>query len=646
MRKSIFREGLAFVVIALFTLTSIVPVIQSLEQKNNSLELDNKTKDRIPILKQMGPVGTYEDYINSREDKPYLIQRISESLETSNSLLVIIFIEVDLISYLTDELTLYNETLKFLGYDSVIYQVSGVTPEDLKDIIITYWEGGYNVTGTVLIGNLPVEWFHHENDFDGHPSEFPCDLFLMDLDGNWTDTDMDGMYDSHTDGLGDTAPEIYVGRIDASNIPGGEITILKKYFAKVYDFWFDTTNNTKYGLTYTDQDWAGYPDFRYDIEYAYEDYEAIWYPDVDRDDYVNRRIPGIYEFIQLSCHSSSQGHVFTLGGWAHNNDIRLAPPRALFYNLFCCSSLRFTDYNCLGYAYILDTNTPSLSVIGSTKTGSMLDFRYFYEPIGNGSSFGTAFRKWFEYEYPYSDDPGGYNNISWFYGMTILGDPTIIIKSLPPYSPSIKGPISGEVKIEYEYTFNTMDPNGNDVYYYIEWGDGSIEEWIGPYDSGEEVTKGHKWDEKGNYTIRAKAKDVRDLKSGWSEPLIVRISNPPYAPIIDGPFNGKPGIEYDYTFNATDPDGDPVMYFVDWGDNDTESTEYSGSGEEITLKHSWIEEGEYKIKANAKDINEVESNWSEFDVTIPRIRVFNLWYQWFLERFLILERLLSLIRAG
>jgi len=646
MRKSIFRKGLAIIVIALFTLTGIVPVIQSLEQKYNSLELDNKIKDRIPILKQMGPVGTYEDYINSREDKPYLIQRISESLEISNSPLVIVFVEVDLFSNLAEELTLYNDTLKIVGYNSVIYQVSGVTPEDLKDIIITYWNGGYKVTGTVLIGNLPVEWFHHENDFDGHYSEFPCDLFLMDLDGNWTDTDMDGMYDSHTDGSGDTAPEIYVGRIDASNIPGSEITILKKYFTKVYDFWSDNTNNTKYGLTYTDQDWAGYPDFRYDIEYAYEDYEAIWYPGVERDDYVNRRITGIYEFIQLSCHSSSQSHAFTIGGWAYNDEIRNAPPKALFYNLFCCSSLRFTDYNCLGYAYILDTDTPSLSVIGSTKTGSMLDFRYFYEPIGNGSSFGTAFRKWFEYEYPYSDDPSGYNNISWFYGMTILGDPTIVIKSLPPYAPSITGPMSGEVKIEYEYTFNATDPNGNDEYYYIEWGDGSTEEWIGPYGSGEEVKKGHIWDKKGNYTIRAKAKDFRDLKSGWSEPLIVRISNPPDVPIIDGPNSGKPRVEYTFCINASDPDNDTLFVLWDWGDGT--SIDWLGpyiSGQEVCDSHSWNETGTYNLSVKVRD--EYGASVTAYkEITIPRNRATSyLWYHWFFERFTLLERLLTLIRT-
>jgi hypothetical protein len=409
------------------------------------------------------------------------------------------------------------------GYDSVIYEVSGITPEDLKDQIIAYWDNGSNVSGSVLIGDLPAEWFHHENDFYG-PAEFPCDLFLMDLDGTWTDTDSDGMYDSHTDGSGDTAPEIFIGRIDASSIPGDELTILKNYFAKVFDFWSGTTNQTSYGLSYTEQDWANIEYFRYDIGYAYEEYEALWYPNVDRNDYVEERIPATYEFIQLACHSSSQGHSFSIGGWASNTDIRNAPPRALFYNLFCCSSLRFTDDNCLGYAYILDTDTPSLSVVGSAKTGSMLDFRYFYEPIGQGASFGTAFKEWFEYEYPYDT-----SDISWFYGMTILGDPTLIIhceKNFPPYGANLSGPTNGTIGEDYTFCFDVYDREGDKIYCNWSWGDGTSTGWLGPYESGDTACAIHNWTDAGEYQIKVKLKDDMDSESSWSDPHPLYIFKP------------------------------------------------------------------------------------------------------------------------
>jgi len=47
-------------------------------------------------------------------------------------------------------------------------------------------------------------------------------------------------------------------------------------------------------------------------------------------------------------------------------------------------------------------------------------------------------------------------------------------------------------------------------------GDGEFTDWIGPYESGEEVIVTHTWDEQDTYTIRAKAKDTLDVESPWS----------------------------------------------------------------------------------------------------------------------------------
>jgi len=85
----------------------------------------------------------------------------------------------------------------------------------------------------------------------------------------------------------------------------------------------------------------------------------------------------------------------------------------------------------------------------------------------------------------------------------------------PVNQPTITGPISGKASTRYEYTFVATDPDENDVYYYIEWGDDNVEEWIGPYASGEKVAIKHRWAERGTYTIKAKSKDVFDEESDW-----------------------------------------------------------------------------------------------------------------------------------
>jgi hypothetical protein len=90
-----------------------------------------------------------------------------------------------------------------------------------------------------------------------------------------------------------------------------------------------------------------------------------------------------------------------------------------------------------------------------------------------------------------------------------------IINNQPPNTPTIDGRALGETGTPNPYTFTTIDVNGDDVYYYIDWGDGQVDEWVGPYNSSEIAEITHIWDTKGIYTIKAKAKDVYDMESDW-----------------------------------------------------------------------------------------------------------------------------------
>ncbi|HHH77933.1 MAG TPA: hypothetical protein ENL18_01805 [Thermoplasmatales archaeon] len=86
----------------------------------------------------------------------------------------------------------------------------------------------------------------------------------------------------------------------------------------------------------------------------------------------------------------------------------------------------------------------------------------------------------------------------------------------PPEAPDISGPSSGSPGEEYSYNFVSTDPEGDDVYYRINWGDNSSDTiWYGPYASGEAVAFTHTWENMGNYTISAVAKDVYNAQSEW-----------------------------------------------------------------------------------------------------------------------------------
>jgi len=87
------------------------------------------------------------------------------------------------------------------------------------------------------------------------------------------------------------------------------------------------------------------------------------------------------------------------------------------------------------------------------------------------------------------------------------------------------GPVKVEIGQEYYYTTSSSDPDGEKIKYGFDWdGDYFVDEWTGYYESGEEVTVSHVWEEKGNYGIRVKVRDESRLESFWSDPLPVSFS--------------------------------------------------------------------------------------------------------------------------
>lgn len=85
-----------------------------------------------------------------------------------------------------------------------------------------------------------------------------------------------------------------------------------------------------------------------------------------------------------------------------------------------------------------------------------------------------------------------------------------------PNTPTITGPSSGKIKKEHQFTVTTTDPSGSNVWYFIDWGDGTNSDWLGPYASGTGATEGHTWTEEADVTIKAKAKNADGTESDWA----------------------------------------------------------------------------------------------------------------------------------
>lgn len=86
-----------------------------------------------------------------------------------------------------------------------------------------------------------------------------------------------------------------------------------------------------------------------------------------------------------------------------------------------------------------------------------------------------------------------------------------------PSKPTISGPANGNKGVEYEYKFTSTDPEDEKLFYYIDWGDGNIEDWIGSFNSGQTATISHTWTKTGSYLVKAKAMDENSGVSYWGK---------------------------------------------------------------------------------------------------------------------------------
>ena len=100
----------------------------------------------------------------------------------------------------------------------------------------------------------------------------------------------------------------------------------------------------------------------------------------------------------------------------------------------------------------------------------------------------------------------------------------VIFNKRPKTPNTPDGPTSGKIGESYTFFSSTIDLENDQVFYLFDWDDGTDSGWLGPFDSGDECSASHIWDEKGIYSLRVKAKDVNDIESDWSNPSLISMS--------------------------------------------------------------------------------------------------------------------------
>jgi hypothetical protein len=88
--------------------------------------------------------------------------------------------------------------------------------------------------------------------------------------------------------------------------------------------------------------------------------------------------------------------------------------------------------------------------------------------------------------------------------------------NIQPGAPTITGPNIGEWATYYYFNFSSIDPDNDDVKYYIDWGDGYTNN-TDFNQSGDKVMLSHFWRWDATFTITAKAEDQYGLEGPVTE---------------------------------------------------------------------------------------------------------------------------------
>jgi len=190
---------------------------------------------------------------------------------------------------------------------------------------------------------------------------------------------------------------------------------------------------------------------------------------------------------------------------------------------------------------------------------------------------------------------------------------TITIQNRPPNTPSTPlGVSNGYTSTGYTFTTSATDPDGNQLRYTFDWGDGvtTITSYLA---SGSTASASHSWTHPGAYSIKVMATDSDGADSFWSSPATINVENaPPNIPARpSGTASCITDRSYEYSVYASDPDGEEVHCVFDWGDGTTTVTPTQGSGSLFKASHTWGSLGTFSVKVKAIDTAGKESPWSQ-----------------------------------
>lgn len=433
--------------------------------------------------------------------------------------------------------------------DDISLFPNSMTPEDIRDFIKEEYSN--NGIEYVLIGGdddiVPAKDLWVSAWPGGDTTYMPSDLYYACLDGTYNydeDNQWGEPYDGEEGADVDLIAEVYLGRACVSSSSEVDNFVDKTISYIDYGGYSDGdvlmvgellwTDPITWGGNYMDQmingstvnyNTIGIPSSVYNIETLY-----------DRD-WVNNDWPKSEVINQINSGSKIINH---LGHSSYNYNMKLdnddvssltnSNPNFIYSQ--GCMAGGFDNGDCIAEYFTVKTDYAAFGVImnarygwgvkGGTDGASQRFHRQFWDAV-----FGEYIAEIGKANHDSKEDNLNLINrdcMRWCYYQTnLLGDPTLTFYTSDNNEPNKPNRPSGETfgSVNKHYTFSTSstDEDNDELYYKWDFGDGTFSEWLGPYNSGQEIEVTYKWSKIGIYQVKVKARDEHRAESDWSESL-------------------------------------------------------------------------------------------------------------------------------
>ncbi len=453
------------------------------------------------------------------------------------------------------------------GVMTVIKTLTDIGSSNL-DSIRNYISDAYTNWGVkyVLIGGdsnivtAPILWVSGMDEETTYYEDYmPSDLYYACLDGpyNYDGDDKWGEPNDGADGGDvDLIAEVYVGRAcvdtatDVTNFVTKTVAYINKnpddeYLKKILlaAEYLGDYGIASYGGTYMDQledgstddgyTTVGIPSDNYTISKLYDSPSYYWDP--------SELMAIINSGVHIVNHLGHASYDYNMKMYSSDVSYLTNDDTCFIYSQGCMAG-GFDDpwgYDCIAEEFTAKTSHAAFAGIWNARYGFFWSYstdgdsqrlhRQFWDAVfGEGiPEIGRANHDSKEDNIPII----GRSCIRWvYYETNLFGDPALGFYESetppPPNNPPEKpsrpsGETSGEIGVQYLYTTSTTDPDGDQLFYMWDWGEGNLSNWIGPTASGSTASASYTWAQKGNYNIRVKAKDIYGAESDWSDPLAI-----------------------------------------------------------------------------------------------------------------------------